>query len=118
MHACVASHGSLLAGPSRGRNPLAHRLPHGAAGVRCLHAASSASPQPQGGRLVSGIETDAVGNVVALVARDTATGQEERLEADAVVFAISIAGRSPVQAQPATWELRPDFAGDPRALDA
>lgn len=46
----------------------------------------------QGDRLVSGIETDAVGNVTALVARDTATGQEERLEADAVVFAISIAG--------------------------
>lgn len=46
----------------------------------------------QGGRLVSGIETDETGNVVALVARDTATGQEERLEADAVVFAISIAG--------------------------
>lgn len=54
----------------------------------------------QGGRLVSGIETDAVGNVTALVARDTATGQEERLEADAVVFAISIAGGSACGVQP------------------
>jgi len=47
----------------------------------------------QGGRLVSGIETDAAGNVTALVARDTASGAEERYEADAVVFAISIAGK-------------------------
>ncbi|PSC69064.1 amine oxidase [Micractinium conductrix] len=46
----------------------------------------------QGGRLVSGIETDAAGNVTALVARNTASGAEERYEADAVVFAISIAG--------------------------
>lgn len=46
----------------------------------------------EGGRLVSAIETDSVGNVSALVARNTATGDEERFEADAVVFAISIAG--------------------------
>lgn len=46
----------------------------------------------QGGRLVSGIEADAAGNVAALVSRDAATGQEQRHEADAVIFAISIAG--------------------------
>lgn len=54
-----------------------------------------AAPHPhplQGGKLVSGLETDAQGNVAALTVRDTASGQEERLEADAVVFAISIAG--------------------------
>lgn len=52
----------------------------------------------QGGRLVSGLETDASGNVSALTVRDTATGQEERMEADAVVFAISIAGGPLLQA--------------------
>ncbi len=46
----------------------------------------------QGGRLVSGLETDGLGNIAALTVRDTATGLEERMEADAVVFAISIAG--------------------------
>ena len=47
----------------------------------------------QGGRLVSGIETDSSGAVTALVSRDAASGAEERHEADAVVFAISIAGK-------------------------
>ncbi|EFN58666.1 hypothetical protein CHLNCDRAFT_29963 [Chlorella variabilis] len=46
----------------------------------------------RGGRLVSGIKTDAGGAVTALVSRDAATGAEERHEADAVVFAISISG--------------------------
>jgi hypothetical protein len=41
---------------------------------------------------VSGIEADASGGVSALVSRDAATGEEERHEADAVVFAISISG--------------------------
>lgn len=41
---------------------------------------------------MSGIKTDAGGAVTALVSRDAATGAEERHEADAVVFAISISG--------------------------
>ena len=47
----------------------------------------------QGGRLVSGIETDGSGAITALVSRDAVTGAEERHQADAVVFAISIAGK-------------------------
>lgn len=47
---------------------------------------------------MSGLETDGMGNIAALKVRDTATGQEERMEADAVVFAISIAG-------PHLWRL-------------
>ncbi|KAI7840340.1 hypothetical protein COHA_006122 [Chlorella ohadii] len=59
----------------------------------------------QGGRLVSGLETDGLGNIAALTVRDTATGLEERMEADAVVFAISIAGMQRlVQATPALAE--------------
>ncbi|KAI3436402.1 hypothetical protein D9Q98_005819 [Chlorella vulgaris] len=55
----------------------------------------------QGGRLVSGIETNSGGDVTALVSRDTATGVEERHQADAVIFAISIAGMQRlVQANP------------------
>jgi hypothetical protein len=47
----------------------------------------------QGGRLVSGIETDGSGAITALASLDAATGAEERHEADAIVFAISIAGK-------------------------
>lgn len=50
------------------------------------------APSLQGRRLVSGIEADSSGGVKALVSRDAATGEEERHEADAVVFAISISG--------------------------
>ena len=42
---------------------------------------------------MSGIETDATGNVTALVSRDASGTVEERHEADAVIFAVSIAGR-------------------------
>lgn len=56
---------------------------------------------------MTGIETDSAGNVSALVSRDAATGQEERHEADAVVFAISIAGMQRlVQATPVLAERR------------
>jgi uncharacterized protein with NAD-binding domain and iron-sulfur cluster len=46
----------------------------------------------RGGRLVSGLATDAAGRVTSVTARSTADGTEEVYEADAVVFAISVAG--------------------------
>lgn len=59
----------------------------------------------QGGRLVSGIETDSAGRVTALVSRDVSTGEECREEADAIIFAISIAGMQRlVQANPVLGE--------------
>lgn len=60
--------------------------------ILALTTASHATMSHQGGRLVSGIEMDSAGNVAALISRDVTSGEEERHDADAVVFAISIAG--------------------------
>ena len=63
----------------------------------------------QGGRLVTGLRTDeATGAVTGVVAR-TRDGEEEVHEADAVVFAVSVAGMQKLVAACPALAAREEF---------